>query len=1143
MAGSQPSTPGGGKRIETGVDPRLFVSLRLNGKGVRALVDTGAARTLMDLALWKSIYEDTRPPYCRSTVQLQGITGQQIDTVGLVDVSVCGRIIPVYLVRTIDPTMFILGYDSLCILDATIDAASNHVTINGEGYQPILGHAEAHVLTWEQYWGKEFPDVFTPTSAIGCNSAVAMNIRLSDHTPVRKAPYRAPLHKRREIENQVQDLLARGIIRPSTSPWASPVTLVPKKDGGTRMCVDYRQLNSQTQMDAYPLPRIQDVFDQLAGSTTYSLIDMKAGFHQIPMHPDSIPYTAFSTHVGLFEYVRMPFGLKTAPGVFQRAMNDTLRPLLGRCVMPYLDDVCIYSPTPEQHRIDVRNVLDLLARKGFTAKASKCRLHLDKIDLLGFSIDRHGVRPQAEKVRVITEMSAPTDITALRRFLGMIGYHRSMIPSYSDHSSVLTDLTRKGVPWIWERKHQDAFEYLRDFMTSDTIMQGYPDLNSPFEVYTDASNVAVGAILIQRDARGHPRPIQYISSTLNNTQRRWPAIEKEAYAIVYALKTLRPYLYGAIFQVFTDHKPLKAMFIGEICNTKVQRWAMFISEHGAPINFVKGKYNLKADFLSRLERPLDVEDTWLPMVDMAAVQVTDAYYLQRLRVDGAEVDRFLADQRTELPDWDTDDELIDADGVLCTTRAPRNGECYPRIWVPDGHRMPLIGSYHQSTGHSGPAIMQRLLQRDYKWPGMWTDIRTYYSRCNLCSVHRERCDKPPPTEMLQARLPNEVVAMDMVGPLPHSTKGRRYILTVMDHATCWVEAYPLESKSARAVTEAFNGEWVSRYGAPAIVLTDQGSEFNNSELRQYFQDLGIQHRRSTPYHPQTNGKLERAHRTIKNILRKLSNAHDGDWEGSLAAAMWAYRVTPKPNGFTPFFLQFGRDPDIPDVAITPEHNAMTRWRTLRVSFSEAYERARQSRQFDQARLTRQATGIELRSGDTVVLYNNVRGVFDPRWDHLYTVTRVRGPVISLEDQHGHRRIVNRSHVRLAPVNGWDDISRRVRRANRARVQDRRQHVPLPSISQPASNPDVGPAVPAPGPSTSMDTDPARATKRSLLNSSEDVRAQGSPPKRPRHADMISLVGAIVYQHHVRLHSPFWPGQCSHLPPTSAARRSRRRDRC
>ena len=176
-----------------------------------------------------------------------------------------------------------------------------------------------------------------------------------------------------------------------------------------------------------------------------------------------------------------------------------------------------------------------------------------------------------------------------------------------------------------------------------------------------------------------------------------------------------------------------------------------------------------------------------------------------------------------------------------------------------------------------------------------------------------------------------------------------------------------------------------------------------------------------------------------------------------------------------------------------------------------------------------------------MLYNNVRGVFDPRWDHLYTVTRVRGPVISLEDQHGHRRIVNRSHVRLAPVNGWDDISRRVRRANRARVQDRRQHVPLPSISQPASNPDVGPAVPAPGPSTSMDTDPARATKRSLLNSSEDVRAQGSPPKRPRHADMISLVGAIVYQHHVRLHSPFWPGQRSHLPPTSAARRSRRRD--
>ena len=926
------------------------MTLLLNGKGVKTLIDTGAARTLMDVALWKPIYENERPPYCHTSVQLQGITGKEIETVGCVDLEVCGRVVLVYLVKTLDPTTFILGYHSLGQLNANIDVADHYVFINGQRYQPSFQQATTSVLTWEQQWEREFPQVFTPTSEIGCNSTVTMDICLNDSTPVRKAPYWTPLHKRKEIEDQVQDLLKRGIIRPSHSPWASPVTLVPKKDGGTRMCVDFRQLNSQTDMDAYPLPRIQDVLDRLSGSTTFSLIDLKAGFHQIPMDPDSVKYTAFCTHAGLFEYLRMPFGLKTAPGVFQRAMNDALHPLLGQCVMPYLDDVCVYSPNSEQHEADVRNVLTLLARKGFTAKASKCRFHLNKIDLLGFSVDKEGVRPQPEKVRVICEMTAPTDVSSLRRFLGMVGYHRTMIPSYSEYSSVLTDLTKKKVTWTWESCHQAAFEYLRDVMASDTIVQCYPDLNQPFEVYTDASNVALGAILVQRDQHGHPRPIQYVSSTLNTTQRRWPAIEKEAYAIVYALKTLRPYLYGAVFQIFTDHKSLKAMFVGEVHNTKVQRWAMFISEHGAPINFIKGEYNLKADFLSRLDRPLEVEERWTPMADIAAIDVQDDYYIQRLRVDGLVVDRFLADQQSELPGWENDDEMISARGVLCTTRSPRDNESYPRIWVPTDHRLPLIESYHQSTGHGGANMMQKLIQKDYKWPGMWKDIRQCYSRCSLCAAHQDRRDRPRPVEMLQARLPNEVVAMDIVGPLPISTKDNRYVLTVMDHASCWVQAYPLPSKSARNVMDAFNTGWVSRYGAPAILLTDQGSEFNNGEMRRYLHDLDIQHRRTTPHHPQTNGKLERAHRTIKNILRKLNNSHEGDWEDCLAAALWAYRVTPKPNGFTPFFLHLGRDPDIPDIALSPEHHALNRWRVLHGCFAEAHEQTRGSRRYNRERL-------------------------------------------------------------------------------------------------------------------------------------------------------------------------------------------------
>ena len=480
----------------------------------------------MDLSLWQSLFEGERPPFCKTTIQLRGVTGQHIKTIGCVDVTIGQTIISVILVQTDDPTLFILGYDALNRLNATVDTTSHELIINGQRLPRCMSQANIDVLTWEQKWEREFPSVFAPSENIGCNSTIRMTLRMKDTTPIRRAPYRTPLFKRREVEKQVSELLDKGIIRHSNSPWASPITLVPKKDGGTRMCVDYRRLNTQTHMDAYPLPRIQDVLDQMAGSAVFSLIDLRQGFHQIPMDPDSISLTAFVTHTGLYEYTRMPFGLKTAPGVFQRAMNEALAPVLGQCAIPYLDDVCVFSPSNERHELDVRRVLSLLADKGFTAKASKCHFNLETIDILGFSISKAGIKPQQSKVRAIQEMDAPSDVTSLRRFLGMVGYHRAMIPQYSEHSCVLTDLTRKHTQWKWESQHQSAFEYLRDVLVSDDVMMCFPDLNRPFEVYTDASNVAVGAILVQRDDLGHPRPVQYVSATLNNTQRRWPAIEK-----------------------------------------------------------------------------------------------------------------------------------------------------------------------------------------------------------------------------------------------------------------------------------------------------------------------------------------------------------------------------------------------------------------------------------------------------------------------------------------------------------------------------------------------------------------------------------------------------------------------------------------
>ena len=361
--------------------------------------------------------------------------------------------------------------------------------------------------------------------------------------------------------------------------------------------------------------------------------------------------------------------------------------------------------------------------------------------------------------------------------------------------------------------------------------------------------------------------------------------------------------------------------------------------------------------------------------------------------------------------------------------------------------------------------------------------------------------------------------MDIVGPFPTSPQGNRYVLTVMDHASCWLEAYPLATKAAAGVTDAFAKEWVARYGAPAILLTDQGSEFNNNDLRVYLDGLGIQHRRTTPYHPQTNGKIERAHRTIKDILRKLMNLRRSGWEDELQAALWVYRITPKPNGFTPFFLHLGRDPHIPDFSTSIENYAMNRWNILRDCFKTAQENNREAQRYNTARLNRQCTGVDLHVGDSVVLFRHNRGTFDPRWDHLYLVTRVRGPIVSLKDDHGNVRIVNRSQVKLAPTAGWDDIHRRITSDSRQQIQGS-PSATLQPLGEPCRPPSAN-RDPVPGPSQAdtdvtppMEIDLPAASKRAFQSPNDDTDNDEPPSKRSCPDLFISLVAAVLRSQHV-----------------------------
>ena len=324
--------------------------------------------------------------------------------------------------------------------------------------------------------------------------------------PICQRAYRTPLLKRQAISKAVDDMLTQGIIQPSCSPWASPVTLVPKADGSIRFCVDYRKLNQVTKKDRYPLPQLADIHDGMVGATIFSTIDLKSGFHQINVDPNDREKTAFICHKGLFEFVRMPFGLANGPSHFQRIMDYVFRDLLGVCVMVYIDDIVIYSKSMSEHLSHLETVFNRLSQHGLQVKAEKCKFALTEIKLLGFVLDQRGIRANPEKTSAISSMPDPRTVKQVRSFLGMTGYYRQCIPHYAELPQPLTALTKKRRRFDWNSQCQAAFDSLKRALVSDSIFR-YPRVDLPYKLYTDASDLCVGAILCQT----HEDGVEYVS--------------------------------------------------------------------------------------------------------------------------------------------------------------------------------------------------------------------------------------------------------------------------------------------------------------------------------------------------------------------------------------------------------------------------------------------------------------------------------------------------------------------------------------------------------------------------------------------------------------------------------------------------------
>ncbi|XP_036142126.1 uncharacterized protein LOC118645358 [Monomorium pharaonis] len=443
---------------------------------------------------------------------------------------------------------------------------------------------------------------YIPNEYLDKTQLLTHKIITTDDAPVHTKQYRFPPIHRTEITQQVNQLIDRDVIIPSTSPYNSPIWIVPKKPDSSgnkrwRMVIDYRKLNEKTIGDAYPLPNICDILDQLGGSKYFSVLDLASGFHQIPMDPMDAHKTAFSTPHGHYQFARMPFGLKNAPATFQRLMDQVLSGLQGIELFVYMDDIVIYASSLREHDIKIDKLMSRLRSANLTLQPDKCEFLRREVSYLGHIIGEDGVRPDPQKISAVEKFPAPRNIKNIRQFLGLAGYYRRFIPQFSSIASPLSNLLKKDVQFIWNDKTQHAFDTLRKLLCNEPILQ-FPDFEREFILTTDASNLAIGGVLSQGEIN-HDLPIAYASRVLNSAEKNYSTIEKELLAITYCVNHFRPYLYGRTFTLITDHQPLTWLHRVKDPTSRLMRWRLKLEEFDYKIVYKKGISNSNADALSR----------------------------------------------------------------------------------------------------------------------------------------------------------------------------------------------------------------------------------------------------------------------------------------------------------------------------------------------------------------------------------------------------------------------------------------------------------------------------------------------------------------------------------------------------------------
>lgn len=830
----------------------LTAEINIDDKMYKFIVDSGSAVSIMNMQKYKSHFGKHK--LCKIDLKLFAYSGHSIEVLGAftsrVKYGMKRRMMKFIVANSNGPA--ILGRDFLSAFQLTFTQI-NHIQ-----HKPTLDSLMA-----------KYESIFSGKLGKFVHQKIHLDVKPGSK-PMFCKPRNIPYAFRQQVETELDRLEAIGVITPTVSnEWGTPLVPILKEDGTIRICADYKvTLNKCLTDDRHPLPRIENIFNALEGGTSFSKLDLEMAFNQLELDSESAKLAAWSTTRGVYWVNRLPFGIKTATGIFQRTMETIFQGLNG--VFTFVGDIIVTGRTDAEHLANLDKVFDRIKSSGLQLKRSKCRFFQNSVKYLGHIVDRNGLSKTTERVQAIIEAPQPQEASEVRAFAGLINYYGRYIKNLAHIMNPMYKLLRKGTQFKWTMDCERAFKQIKEEVARKVTLSHF-NSNLPIILETDASERGIGGVLSHRLANGEERPVAFFSRTLTKAESNYPVIQKEALAIVEATKKFYQYVVGHKFIMRTDHKPLIAIFgdkkgIPSIAAARMQRWALHLSAFDYEIVHKKGENNCVADALSRLPIPHGMEEelavegkTFVNFVEESGIRLDQEAIRRETATDpilskvfGAVRDGYkLNATNSHLePYMRRINELTIESGILMWGY---------RIIIPARHRKTVMESIHST--HLGIVKCKAMARSHVWWPGIDAELENLIKNCEPCAKMRPDPIKAPLKTWENSGKPWSRIHIDYAGPVDNN-----YYLVIIDSFSKWPEIFKTKTITASFTIEKLK-QVFARFGLPEVIVSDAGTQFTSSFFQEFVKRNGIKSVITPPGHPATNGAAENAVKTFKKAFK------------------------------------------------------------------------------------------------------------------------------------------------------------------------------------------------------------------------------------------------------------------------------------